>query len=466
MQNYQRVRITAKLKTCSYLHIGSGEEDIFDNTQNKTASVIKTTAKTPQLYIPASTLRGFLFAKGNQQKNGISREQIEKLFGFSNENTRQMGCCRFSNAFDTNNLTLEKRHGIELNPKTRLVERHKLYSYEVVPAGAKFEFNLEMDACSDAEIKTLCQLIAYWDGAERSALGFKRGQGLGKIKIENLAIKTLSEKSILEWLEKDDDLDNYFEDYTLPVQQAPKKNVFTCKLHATAPIIVLDASKTTGNQLICHQTPDNKGLIPGTSLKGLLKGHCRKILLTILNQIFNVRIEIAEECVNKYLAPIFGTEEFAGFIQVSEAISSEPLSINKRPMIAIDRFSGGVKGGGEKNEKREEKAQGALLEILAANNELWDMTIHTHETVAAPEGNGWKGLLLLTLRDAMEGDLSIGFGKSRGFGSFRIEPEFKETYSNWDELMPELQKHYLLKDWIQALHNELIASAQKIKEAS
>ena len=466
MQNYQRVRITAKLKTCSYLHIGSGE-NVVNNTENKTASIIKSIAKTPQYYIPASSLRGFLYAKGNQQKNGFSREQIERLFGFSNESTRQMGCCRFSNAYAINNLFLEKRHGIELNPKTRLVEKHKLYSYEVVPAGIEFDFNLEMDACSDAEINALCQLIAYWDGTEHSALGSKRGQGLGKIKMENLAIKTLSEKSIFEWLEKDDDLDNYFYEHPLPEQQIYATKTFTCKLHTTAPIIVIDASKTNGNQLNCHQPQDNKGLIPGTSLKGLLKGHCRKILLTILAQYSYELTAIEEECAKNFLAPIFGTEKLAGFLQVSEAISSEPLIINKRPMIAIDRFSGGVKGGGEKNEKREDKAQGALLEILAANNELWNMTIHTHETVAAPEGEGWKGLLLLTLRDAMEGDLSIGLGKSRGFGSFRIEPEFKgKIYSTWEKFMTELQNHYPLEEWIQSLHIELKVSVQKVKEAS
>ena len=64
----------------------------------------------------------------------------------------------------------------------------------------------------------------------------------------------------------------------------------------------------------------------------------------------------------------------------------------------------------------------------------------------------YKGLLLL-VRDALEGDLVLGWGKGRGYGSFKLELQLKKVkVKGWEALTAYLRSHYEPQEWLEALH--------------
>jgi len=81
---------------------------------------------------------------------------------------------------------------------------------------------------------------------------------------------------------------------------------------------------------------------------------------------------------------------------------------------------------------------------------------YANVNIGNKKDDSWKGLLLLALRDAMQGDFAIGWGKSRGFGSFQIELIFDDKrYTQWDDVYTLLQKHLDTQACLDSLHDKL-----------
>lgn len=77
-----------------------------------------------------------------------------------------------------------------------------------------------------------------------------------------------------------------------------------------------------------------------------------------------------------------------------------------------------------------------------------------------PSGDWWRGLLLLVLRDAIEGDLAIGWGKARGYGAFKVEVDWEEgvRIDSWQGLRDYFERSQCKEQaagWIKALHDDI-----------
>ena len=88
------------------------------------------------------------------------------------------------------------------------------------------------------------------------------------------------------------------------------------------------------------------------------------------------------------------------------------------------------------------------------------LTAELHlERKREPAGDWWKGLLILVLRDALEGDLAVGWGKARGFGVIKIALEWDGTrLDSWPAFLGYLDNANLrpkVQGWIEALHSEV-----------
>jgi hypothetical protein len=63
------------------------------------------------------------------------------------------------------------------------------------------------------------------------------------------------------------------------------------------------------------------------------------------------------------------------------------------------------------------------------------------------------------LRDALEGELAVGWGKARGFGAIKVALEWDGTrIDSWPALIEYLDNANLrpqVQSWIEALHGEV-----------
>ena len=175
--------------------------------------------------------------------------------------------------------------------------------------------------------------------------------------------------------------------------------------------------------------------VPGTSLRGPLRAQAERILRTVIasdpprsacdpfqneagaTQSCSKRLDethaevpYAEACP---ACRLFGCTGTASRIQISDADVKGAKSVF-RDMIGIDRFTGGVFQGEIDDTGEKKKSGGANMrfhalegasfstQISVLNFELWQL-----------------GLLAFVFRDFAEGLVSIGFGKTKGFGQVK-----------------------------------------------
>lgn len=169
--------------------------------------------------------------------------------------------------------------------------------------------------------------------------------------------------------------------------------------------------------------------LPGSSLKGVLRSHVERLLVTALGESAaedpfdfkapqrsranEYRNDDKQDRAAVYEAScladrLFGSTEIAGRCRFDDAYPAEghEEAANRTEIrfgVAIDR----AKQAG-KNPREQEVVTGGrfLLRGTLENYELWML-----------------GLVLQALADLGEGFIQIGHGKSRGFGTVKIEKE-------------------------------------------
>jgi len=226
--------------------------------------------------------------------------------------------------------------------------------------------------------------------------------------------------------------------------------LFTVAIDPVDPLSILagkpgegDAEEETGNELKiirAHRPEDGREVpvIPGSSLKGVLRSHCERITRTLGGWACNPfhaepapedetaflrdptafcgkKVELMEEgqdapdIPRRYrecscrICKTFGSTGFGSHLLVADARPTGPVTEvggSGRPGVAIDRVLGSVAVGPWFIEAVERGTFLASLELR--NYELWQV-----------------GLLGLALRDMVEQRVRIGHGKSRGFGKVK-----------------------------------------------
>jgi CRISPR/Cas system CSM-associated protein Csm3 (group 7 of RAMP superfamily) len=223
----------------------------------------------------------------------------------------------------------------------------------------------------------------------------------------------------------------------------------TVTLKFDSNFLVNDPSQTgkaLPDQEPLHHAPlrdiDNLVLLPPRSFRGAFRSHAEKILRTMgkkacypdsksdsCEPIYNKKKGITNLCP---ACQVFGAPGWRSPFQVTpfKPKSTEAeLAGSKfsQEFLAIDRF----KGGGAESAKF--NAESVYRPVLEGQIKL-DLTALKGTPAAA-----WAiGLLALTLRDLQEGDITFGFGASKGYGSCEA------TFSNfvappWGEIPQEIK---------------------------
>jgi len=166
---------------------------------------------------------------------------------------------------------------------------------------------------------------------------------------------------------------------------------------------------------------------PGSSLKGAIRAHAERIVRTVgsdrrpekegcklwasdpLDQKANQWLEKIEEphqvyALSSFTDQMFGNTAIASRVRIEDAYPKPgtPLRLEERNGVAIDRVFGSV-------------AVGPFSYQVCVEGSF-QTKIHLKNFTLAQ-----LGLLGLALRDLDEGWFGIGFAKSRGMGTVRVE---------------------------------------------
>jgi len=439
----ERVIVTCLLTTCSDLRIGSGFSDppaAGRASDLPAAGAVLTLCRdlSGAPYIPASTLRGFLRRQA-AELDATDAAAIKRLFGSPRAETdaapeAQSGGPGALRVYDARmevsnhpDSPIHTQSRIAVDPITGTVRNRFLFTEECVKAGSALRWQLELDRVDEADLEYLIDSLLALDGGLRSGLGAGRSRLGGRLALGgDIRIRTLSRADFRRWLHQDRPLDLYFqEERREPAGAAAAErsgaegDALRLVLHIrpSSPLLVSAAEpeRENGQQMRAFQTRDGRIYIPASSLKGMLRAQSRRILMTMLvdraasndsagDQAADLKSlrRIAEAMIGE----VFGNAGAMASLWVSEAVGGDAKQ-DQHPQHfnAIDRFTGGV-------------ADQRLYQVRAATPKMLPFRLLLRNRLLK---RPWAiGLLLYLLRDALEGDLGLGWGRSRGYGQIRI----------------------------------------------
>jgi len=458
--------IKGTLTTRSPLHIGTGEPlanripaDKGQDSPSLVSAVAVDHGDKP--YIPGRTLKNNL--RSWLEKTEVQDNVVEQLFGSSDilsldvrQNTGQQhwgGKLDFLDAF----LRSAGPAGAEAEPntalphwdperqtavvartaidrRTRTVREKKLFHEEYVPPSISFDVTIAGEGLTEDEVAVLLQALEGFNPPEALArLGAGRSDGWGRVEWELTEIRRLDGGGVKKWLGNPDGAVGYgiVEKFGTKIEKekllakrsnlvlhVPPRLVLKIELAFQGPFVVNDPARAGGDDVgdIASLVDEHgRPILPASSLRGALRSQAERIVRTIGGRACHVddpgdacdAIENAAEVETKLCATcrLFGAPGWGTPIELSdfgELEDSKALRF-RHEMVAIDRFTGGTAGPSKFN---------AYV--------FWKPVLRG--TVSVELGRidmAGLAILALTLRDLLEGDISLGYGASKGYGALR-----------------------------------------------
>ena len=305
-------------------------------------------------------------------------------------------------------VTTEIRTNTKIDPRTKTAQEKSLHNYEVLSAESIFDFEFEVvirQAHKDQRdniVKLVKTIISEFQNGQ-IALGAKTNSGFGKVKLVSPKLIELKFPEDGNW---------WFTSNRKPTESVIIREDEIFPLETNRAIIKgrfsLDGSimvrqeYTGDSENIDHEQMSSNGkyIIPGTSLKGVIRHRALKILNTLIPIKSTAMIDDLFGFVNEKNA-----SAGKGRISIGECIIHGGI-LEKQTRIRVDMFTGGA-------------MDGALFSELP----LWDdgnTTIDVDITIKTDKGFD-VALILQVLKDLWTGNLTIGGEASIGRGRFKGE---------------------------------------------
>lgn len=431
VDTFPRVIIKGTLTTKSLSHFGATV--LLSNTAFNAAQYIEHNNAQPQPccsdindnpYLPSSTSRGLLSSWLRERMTDDEELQavFGRLFGYARGgDDAQAGVLRVYDAIvsaQSPKIELQQLNRIAIDPILGIAQEKKLFAVQAIPEGTVFNFHCEADHISQTEIALLLGLLTRFDGSELSSAGKGGSQYWGRLQWTLDTVSVLTKAELQQWLLNDDisqtafvPLANHIKPLTAITPDTGPFATRCCikyEIRPQSPLLINRLTDKPGkNEPDVEFMRDNDGrlVVPSSTLRGLVRGHCRKILLTMLSRgepVTKQHNDVADQLLNE----AFGSTAGKSRVWMKDAVSDQAADKHKQMFNAVDRFTGGV-------------ADGALYcaEAGWAQRLSSELSIDTDWWQSA---DWFQGLMLFLLRDAMEGDLRLGWGKNKGFGAIKI----------------------------------------------
>jgi CRISPR/Cas system CSM-associated protein Csm3 (group 7 of RAMP superfamily) len=401
-------------------------------------------------YIPGSSLAGPM--RSWVRHSLTNGEAIAKsLFG----DRDNPGCLTVEDApiVDTGGLAAwEIRSGITIDENSGTAEDQALYSRAILPKGSAFALEMELDVidgAQDAKIALRSLLDALHDGKIR--FGSSKTRGFGRMKLEPLQVDyydfskvdsrmeefdrwLAGSPAVLKGLDAlgdaADALDPNAQIYEISIAWSPISRIMVQSGHV--------GNETDSLTLMSGVAIDKiLPVIPGSSIKGVLRSQARRILRTLFQD---------DPVVDATVDEMFGSTECSGRVFVDDVYPDRrPVSADlwgqedKKTLddlttqevhVAVDRFTGGASSGKLFNARP--------VKASVPWNPIRVVVDFSRPGSMTPLVG--MALLELVARDMEEGLVPIGLGASRGLGEIQVTsrsgfPDVTEMGQAWEKFI-------------------------------
>lgn len=369
----------------------------------------------------------------------------------------------------------EIRDGVGINRECATAAEKVKYDRVILPRGCKIPLNMTLDIPLESEEKstdyknTFSSFIKSLENGE-IRLGAAKTRGLGKVKLSNFNVRqvNLNERDgILKALRDNYEIvtKDFLETYSIPAQNQKCKLTFQIHWQPQSPLMV----KAEGNGIAVDILPLVSAIensltfvLPGSSIKGALRFQAERIIRTVCSSTVKASSNFMEQIELPLVDELFGTRAKAnnsthkgiGSLFIDDCYANIPITpsawgdiqaatdekklrdalnnanlqnIQQAFHVAVDRWTGGA-------------ADGMLYSNLDLMNIRWEPISLTLDITRLPEDQFYKfctiSLLLLCLRDLVDGRIPLGYGTNRGMGSIKVN----KITINGDNLPDKLTK--------------------------
>lgn len=331
--------------------IGSGEEESSDSDILRDSD--------GNVYIPGTSLAGvsrhFLETVGINTDDIFGKIEVEKEAEKDYESK-----IKFFDAFATNEVSTSVRDSVRLVDKISL--DGSKFDYEIAEAGAEFIFKIELNTCS-CEEKKICSYIinCFRNGDIR--IGSKTTRGFGVVDIEDikyLQLDLTNAEEVETYINLDRDWNivdkpfsaeelekaRYEEVYETIERDFSLKSFLFIRDYGSTKKVEGDDSKFVDAQTLTNAKENP--VIPGPSIAGVIRSHCRKILdkagygtekkrQDFINDLFGYETEVGEDGKLKRE----NEKKIKSNVLFKECeLDKENIVFLNRTRTAVDRFSG------------------------------------------------------------------------------------------------------------------------------
>ncbi len=452
-----RWRLTGVLTTTTPLHVGNGDittrsELVNEGTKRPVEISATATDHQERAYIPGTTLKGNLRAWLG--RHNLSTTAVTTVFGSEDPGVDDAvgGKAEFCDAFAVRVPDPPPRvpywnatrftgvtASVAIERRTRTASPDKLFHAEFVPPGVGFALTVTGQDLEPDELNLLLFALEGFNHAEDPvSLGADIGNGQGRCSWNLTDIARLEPAGVTAWLQqpnlpvgydgfvslRDEDR-KVMQAQALHTSQASSATTLTLSLtiHFDGPFLVNDPSRTKqGNQGLANETlPDHaplrdtqgRLLLPARSVRGAVRSQTEKIVRTLKPEAACSVVDPDDACAPIYYhsqratlcltCQVFGAPGWSAPVEFSDFLPSagSPSDERRQEFLAIDRFT----GGGARHLKFDAVA-------------VYRPTLAGTVSVDLNRVDPWAlGLLALTLRDLIEGDIPLGFGAAKGYGA-------------------------------------------------
>jgi len=404
----ERIFIGGTLVLTSPLCIGTGDRD-----DRVDAPVLRDVAGIP--YIPGTSLAGALQACLRDSFTPVAELDTARFWGSSTDDGVQSAFVVGDATVSAGHLEwpVEERDGVSIDAATgTAIDGHK-YNFDVVPAGNSFSWMGEVvvRGCDDRTMmERLGRTVLLVLESGMAPVGAHTTKGFGHLELHDMTVCALD-------MDEAKDVETYLRycqsgslDTNHPLtSEALALNDRDFDIQAdfrlTSSLMVRSYSTRPEDPDETHIRSGGQDILPGTSLKGVLR-HRAAMILSALGEQDPEQTEEFRSLFGYAETRHESTSNKAGSLRsrlfVDESIIRGGHS-EMQTRVQIDRFTGGVR-------------QGAFLEAMPLWSDKGNERLHLHLRVA--QCREWEaGLVLLLLKDLWTSDLSIGGEHSVGRGS-------------------------------------------------
>mgnify|MGYP001765534192 CR=1 FL=1 len=422
----KRILITATLTLLTPTHLGGGEAN------PQVDLPVLHDAQEPRALLTGTSLAGALRAYLRTRQVGYAtrseRDSLENLlFGAEGiYNTGEQSLLIISDAL-AQDLNLELRDGVAIDPQTRTAADKKKFDYELLAAGTRFDLHFELLILDEAgdnsrrgktlEKQLLQAAATALQGLEKGEipLGARKQRGFGACQVKCWQVveyDLATPQGLVGWLQGDLSAARQGADIAALLNAdhlADQRSSFTirAKFQLASPLLIrsgfgdLNSPDAVHLQSVLAGEDEAVPVISGTSLAGALRSRCQKICRTLnlgqagefIDSLFGARLENFDDLPS------------ASKLSVQESsFSSSSAEARVQNRVKINRFTGGAYSTALFNNQP----------VFPDPSDLVELTF----TLQNPQGEQ-IGLLLLALKDLWTGDLPLGGESSIGRGRLR-----------------------------------------------